>query len=170
MAVADATHSAALLLMTRAAFVQGLDVMLAVCAVIALVSALLAVVFLPHRAAAVVPARRAAPAAGTAPEAADRADPAVPVGPAGPAAGDRSAAAVATGTRAGTIRAMSDTGTTDQPAGLRERKKAKSRATIRSTRCGCFAIRVTRAAARTASLFQSPWKLSVIRCLRSDSG
>jgi MFS transporter, DHA2 family, multidrug resistance protein len=67
VAVADATHSAALLLMTRTAFVHGLDVMLAVCAAIALVSALLALIFLPRRAGAGVPA-------GTAPAAAGRTD------------------------------------------------------------------------------------------------
>ena len=65
MAVAGATHSAALLLMTRTAFVHGLDVMLAVCAVIALASALLALVFLPRRAAAAVPAGTAPAGAGS---------------------------------------------------------------------------------------------------------
>ena len=65
VAVAGATHSAALLLMTRTAFVHGLDVMLAVCAVIALASALLALVFLPRRAAAAVPAGTAPAGAGS---------------------------------------------------------------------------------------------------------
>ena len=65
VAVAGATHSAALLLMTRTAFVHGLDVMLAVCAVIALASALLALVFLPCRAAAAVPAGTAPAGAGS---------------------------------------------------------------------------------------------------------
>ena len=100
VAVADATHSAALLLMTRAAFVHGLDVMLAVCAMIALVSALLAVVFLPRRAGAAVPAGTApgagpAPAAGTIAAAAGSPDPATPGGPAGPAVDDRPAVPVA---------------------------------------------------------------------------
>jgi hypothetical protein len=109
VAVADATHSAALLLMTRSAFVHGLDVMLAVCAVIAIISALLALVFLPRRASAAGmapaagtgPVAGTAPAAGTAPETAGRRDPAVPVGPAGPALDDRSAASVATGDQTG---------------------------------------------------------------------
>jgi hypothetical protein len=103
VAVADATHSAALLLMTRSAFVHGLDVMLAVCAVIAIISALLALVFLPRRvsAAGTAPAVGRGPAAGTAPETAGRRDPAVPVGPAGPALDDRSAASVATGDQTG---------------------------------------------------------------------
>jgi MFS transporter, DHA2 family, multidrug resistance protein len=109
VAVADAAHSAALLLMTRTAFVHGLDIMLAVCAVIAIISALLALVFLPRRAAAAGTARAAGtgPAAGTAstaataPETVGRRNPAVPVGPAGPALDDRSAASVATGDRSG---------------------------------------------------------------------
>ena len=47
--VARAAHSAALLAMTRTAYVHGMDVMLAVCAVIAIGSALLALAFLPGR-------------------------------------------------------------------------------------------------------------------------
>ena len=109
VAVADATHSAALLLMTRTAFVHGLDIMLAVCAVIALVSALLAVVFLPRRAAAAVPAPAAAtpaaagaaPAAGAVAVAVGSLDPATPGGPAGPAAGDRPAVPVAASAQSG---------------------------------------------------------------------
>ena len=48
--VAAGLHSAALLVSVRAAFAHGLDVMLAVCAGIAGLSALLALVFLPRRA------------------------------------------------------------------------------------------------------------------------
>jgi hypothetical protein len=48
--VAHATGSAALLDSARSAFVQGLDTMLWVCAGIALVSAILALIFLPRRA------------------------------------------------------------------------------------------------------------------------
>jgi MFS transporter, DHA2 family, multidrug resistance protein len=92
VAVADATHSVGLLLMTRTAFVHGLDVMLALCAGIALVSALLALVFLPRRAAA---------PAGTAGAAAGSPDPATPGGPAGPALADRGAVPVATGGQTG---------------------------------------------------------------------
>jgi cytochrome c-type biogenesis protein CcmH/NrfF len=47
--VAQKVHSTALLTVTRDSFVHGLDVMLWVCSGIALVSALLAVVFLPRR-------------------------------------------------------------------------------------------------------------------------
>ncbi len=47
--VARAAHSAALLAMTRSAYAHGMDVMLAVCAVIAIASALLALAFLPGR-------------------------------------------------------------------------------------------------------------------------
>jgi hypothetical protein len=99
VAVADATHSMALLLMTRTAFVHGLDVMLAVCAAIALVSALLALVFLPRRAAAAVPSGTAP--AGTAPAGAGRSGPVTPGGQAGPALDDRAAAAVASGDQSG---------------------------------------------------------------------
>jgi hypothetical protein len=59
VAVAHATHSAGLLVMVRTAYVHGQDVMLAVCAVIALASAVLALIFLPRRATA---ATTAAPA------------------------------------------------------------------------------------------------------------
>ena len=48
--VAAELHSAALLVSVRAAFAHGLDVMLAVCAGIAALSAVLALVFLPRRA------------------------------------------------------------------------------------------------------------------------
>jgi hypothetical protein len=61
VAVAHEVHSAALLVMTRAAFVHGLDVMLAVCAIIALASALLALAFLPRRPAAASPAGATGP-------------------------------------------------------------------------------------------------------------
>src|ERR1700744_1156346 len=47
--VAHAVHSAALLATVRSSFVHGLDIMLWVCGGIALVSAILAVVFLPRR-------------------------------------------------------------------------------------------------------------------------
>ncbi len=61
--VAHALGSAALLDSIRSAFVQGLDTMLWVCAGIALVSAILAVIFLPRRAdgMTVVPRARARP-------------------------------------------------------------------------------------------------------------
>jgi MFS transporter, DHA2 family, multidrug resistance protein len=62
VAVAHAAHSPALLVMVRSAYVHGLDIMLAVCAVIAITSALLALIFLPRRAAASVPAAPAGPA------------------------------------------------------------------------------------------------------------
>jgi DHA2 family multidrug resistance protein-like MFS transporter len=64
VAVAHEAHSAVLLVMTRTAFVHGLDIMLAVCAIIALVSALLALAFLPRRPAAASPAGPAPVAAG----------------------------------------------------------------------------------------------------------
>ena len=54
--VARAAHSAALLAMTRSAYVHGLDVMLAVCAVVAAASALLALAFLPGRSRSAVTA------------------------------------------------------------------------------------------------------------------
>jgi len=50
VAVAHETGSAALLDSVRHAFVAGMDTMLWVCAVIALVSAVLAILFLPRRA------------------------------------------------------------------------------------------------------------------------
>jgi EmrB/QacA subfamily drug resistance transporter len=78
VAVARATHSADLLIMVRTAYVHGQDVMLAVCAVIALASAVLALIFLPRRAAAATPAGTPATPAGT---------PATPAGaPAAPTA------------------------------------------------------------------------------------
>ncbi len=52
VSAAAALHSAALLASVRAAFAHGLDVMLAVCAAIAGLSALLALAFLPRRAQA----------------------------------------------------------------------------------------------------------------------
>jgi len=65
VAVAGALHSAALLGEVRAAFSHGLDVMLAVCAGIAGLSALLALAFLPRqRRAAAQPAAGPIPAAG----------------------------------------------------------------------------------------------------------
>jgi MFS transporter, DHA2 family, multidrug resistance protein len=78
VAVAHEANSAVLLVMTRTAFVHGLDVMLAVCAIIALVSALLALAFLPRRPTAASPA-----------------------GPAPVAAGDLAAVPVASGERSG---------------------------------------------------------------------
>jgi MFS transporter, DHA2 family, multidrug resistance protein len=50
VAVAHALHSPALLISARSAFVLGLDTMLWVCAAIAAVSAILALIFLPRRA------------------------------------------------------------------------------------------------------------------------
>jgi hypothetical protein len=68
-------HSAALLDSVRAAFAHGLDVMLAVCAGIAGLSALLALVFLPRRAGAGARAADGADAAdGAGGRAADGAD------------------------------------------------------------------------------------------------
>jgi MFS transporter, DHA2 family, multidrug resistance protein len=114
VAVAHAAHSAALLAMTRDAFTHGLDVMLAVCAVIALVSAGLALAFLPRRAAPARPAAETGPAAAGGPAATPPAPPAPaghrePPGPAAPAhagrpPGERATAGsvpVATGERTG---------------------------------------------------------------------
>ena len=68
VAVAGALHSAALLGEVRAAFAHGLDVMLAVCAGIAGLSALLALAFLPRQPrAAAQPAAGPVPAAGAGP-------------------------------------------------------------------------------------------------------
>ena len=61
VAVAHAAGSPALLVMVKAAYVHGLDVMLAVCAVIAIASALLALIFLPGRAAATAQATPGTP-------------------------------------------------------------------------------------------------------------
>jgi hypothetical protein len=64
--VAAELHSVALLVSVRAAFAHGLDVMLAVCAGIAGLSALLALAFLPRRAqAGARPAEGPGPAAAT---------------------------------------------------------------------------------------------------------
>ena len=54
--VARAAHSPALLVMTRTAYVHGMDVMLVVCMVIAIAGALLALAFLPGRSRTAVPA------------------------------------------------------------------------------------------------------------------
>jgi MFS transporter, DHA2 family, multidrug resistance protein len=86
VAVAHATHSADLLVMVRTAYVHGQDIMLVVCAVIALASAVLALIFLPRRRAAVT----AVPA-----------DPGVPTAPALSAAADGTARPVATGPSSG---------------------------------------------------------------------
>ena len=103
MAVAHALGSAALLDSARYAFVQGLDTMLWVCGGIALASAILALLFLPRRAEGVPgPAEAAGP---------------TPVQP----------------TPNGhnwTCDRMPGT-SQDQPGGLRERKKARTRASIR---------------------------------------
>ena len=104
VAVAHAADSAGLLVMVRAAYVHGLDIMLAVCAVIAIASAVLALIFLPRRAA--TPA--AAPAAPATP--ATPATQASPVPPAlatdgaglpGMTAGNGAARPVASGPRSG---------------------------------------------------------------------
>jgi len=97
VAVARATHSADLLIMVRTAYVHGQDVMLAVCAVIALASAVLALIFLPRRATAATPAGTpatpaGAPAAPTAPAVA-----ADGTGAVGVAAADGTARPVAAG-------------------------------------------------------------------------
>ncbi len=85
VAVAHAAHSPVLLEMTRAAYVHGMDVMLVVCAVIAAVSSLLALAFLPRRpraAGAAAPAALAgaAPAPGSGPAQPDPAGQPDPVG------------------------------------------------------------------------------------------
>ncbi len=61
VAVAHAANSIALLAMVRTAYVHGMDVMLLVCAVIAAVSALLALAFLPRRASTAAPATAGGP-------------------------------------------------------------------------------------------------------------
>jgi len=61
VAVAHEIHSAALFATVRAAFVHGMDVMLAVCCGVAIAGIVLAVVFLPRRRAAVEPADTVAP-------------------------------------------------------------------------------------------------------------
>ncbi len=107
VAVAHAVGSPALLVMVRAAYVHGLDVMLAVCAVIALASALLALLFLPRRtvtpaAAPAAPATPAAPAALAVP--AGQVPPELATdgtGLPGMAAGDGAARPVATGPHSG---------------------------------------------------------------------
>ena len=103
VAVAGALHSAALLGEVRAAFAHGLDVMLAVCAGIAGLSAVLALVFLPRQ-----PRAAGHPAAG-------------PCG--GGARIPEPAGRSRSRTRTGRIRGMS-AHDDDQP-GLRERQKAE---------------------------------------------
>ncbi|HEY2130350.1 MAG TPA: DHA2 family efflux MFS transporter permease subunit [Streptosporangiaceae bacterium] len=104
VAVARATHSADLLIMVRTAYVHGQDVMLAVCAVIALASAVLALIFLPRRVAVATPAGAAAtPAGGPATTAGAPAAPTAPpvaadgTGAVGVAAADGTARPVAAG-------------------------------------------------------------------------
>jgi hypothetical protein len=89
VAVAHATDSAGLLVMVRTAYVHGQDIMLVVCALIALASAVLALIFLPRRAA---PAATAAPAAPATPTA-----PAVPAAPDGGSPAGSTPQPVATG-------------------------------------------------------------------------
>jgi MFS transporter, DHA2 family, multidrug resistance protein len=102
--VAGALHSAVLLGEVRAAFAHGLDVMLAVCAGIAGLSALLALVFLPRQ-----PRAAARPAAGAVPAAATGAGP-------GPATGAGAGAGNGAGARtgAGAPLAQPDPGGQDQ--------------------------------------------------------
>ncbi len=95
VAVAGALHSAALLGEVRAAFAHGLDVMLAVCAGIAGLSALLALAFLPRQ-----PRAAAQPAAGPIPAAGAGSGPAA-VAEADPAAGARSGPRNGAGARTG---------------------------------------------------------------------
>ena len=116
VAVAGALHSAALLGEVRAAFAHGLDVMLAVCAGIAGLSALLALAFLPRqRRAAAQPAARPIPAgtgsgpasAGSGPAAVAGADPAA-------GAGSGLGNGAGAGTGAGASLAQPDPGGQDQ--------------------------------------------------------
>ena len=123
--VAHALHSAALLDSVRSAFVQGLDAMLWVCGGIALASAILALIFLPRRADGLPGRTRTrlrllpvkAPRTGQNWKCDSKAgrEP----GPAGRLARPE-----------GSVTAMLSTGQ-DQPGGLRERKKARTRASIR---------------------------------------
>jgi MFS transporter, DHA2 family, multidrug resistance protein len=66
--VADVLHSAALLHSARTSFVQGMDTMLWVCGGIAVVSAILAVIFLPRRPDGITGAPRGGAAGETDPE------------------------------------------------------------------------------------------------------
>ena len=118
VAVAGALHSAALLGEVRAAFAHGLDVMLAVCAGIAGLSALLALAFLPRQPrAAAQPAAGPIPAAGTGsgPDAGAGSGPATVAG-ADPAAGAGSGPGNGAGARtgAGAPLAQPDPGGQDQ--------------------------------------------------------
>ena len=110
VAVAGALHSAALLGEVRAAFAHGLDVMLAVCAGIAGLSALLALAFLPRQ-----PRAAAQPAAGPIPAAGAGSGPAAVAG-ADPAAGAGSGPGNGAGARtgAGAPLAQPDPGGQDQ--------------------------------------------------------
>ena len=113
VAVAHQLGSAALLDSVRHAFVQGMDMMLWVCGGIALASAILALLFLPRRAEGTAspwrpPAPRASPPRWTSV----------------PAKGARS------GQNGGSVTAIPGT-SQDRPDGLRERKKARTRAAIR---------------------------------------
>ena len=113
VAVAHALGSAALLDSARYAFVQGLDTMLWVCGGIALASAILALLFLPRRADG-PSARGGLRRPGTSRPRLD-----IGAGESGRGPG-----------RMGSVTAMLSTGQ-DQPGGLRERKKARTRASIR---------------------------------------
>ncbi len=92
----------------RAAYASGLDVMLWVCAAIALAAALLALLFLPRQTAP-------ADAAGTA----------------GHVEGAESGREAGIPRRPGQNDLMDDVARAGRPAGLRERKKARTRAAIR---------------------------------------
>jgi MFS transporter, DHA2 family, multidrug resistance protein len=63
VAVAQKLGSSALLDMVRSAFIHGMDIMLWTCAAIAVVSALLALAFLPRRSSPAAPAAPPGPAA-----------------------------------------------------------------------------------------------------------
>ena len=109
--VAHQLGSLSLLAQVRAAYASGLDVMLWVCAAIALAAALLALLFLPRQAAL---ADAAGPAAG---------------GPGGRRR-ERAGGRHTRGCR-GRMTPMNDDAPAGRPAGLRERKKARTRAAIR---------------------------------------
>ena len=108
VAVAHALGSAALLDSVRHAFVQGMDTMLWVCGGIALASAILALIFLPRRADGAPGGAR---------------------GPVRPRLLPVKAARTGQNWKL-SVTAMLSTGQ-DQPGGLRERKKARTRASIR---------------------------------------